>query len=122
MFKITVQTQFFASHQLILPDGTKEPSHSHNWQVEAQVARADIGNAGFVMNFLRLKALVEEITTEFDNISLNELDYFKKINPSAEYLAKYIFDLLAPALPADVTLEYICVEEQPGCRAKYCKE
>jgi 6-pyruvoyltetrahydropterin/6-carboxytetrahydropterin synthase len=121
MFKIKVQTQFFASHQIILPDGTKESSHSHNWQVAAQVARANIANAGFVMNFLRLKALVDEITTEFDNINLNELDYFKKNNPSAEHVAKYIFDMLASVLPADVILEYVSIEEQPGCWAEYCR-
>ncbi len=71
------------------------------------------------MNFLRLKAQLEEITTKFDNISLNELDYFKQNNPSAEHVAKYIYDRLAPALPAGVKLEYIAVDEQPGCRAEY---
>ncbi len=122
MFKISVQRQFHARHQLILPDGSTERAHEHNWLVKAQVARAKLSQAGFVMNFELLKELLEEITAEFENNSLNELAHFRQKNPSAEQVAKYIYDRLAPALPSEVKLEYIAVEEQPGCQAKYCRE
>jgi 6-pyruvoyltetrahydropterin/6-carboxytetrahydropterin synthase len=119
MFKISVQTQFCASHQLALPDGSIEPSHEHNWQVKAQVSKNTLSQAGFVMNFNKLKELLDTITGEFNNISLNKHNYFQQKNPSAEHVAKYIFDKLAAGLPVGVKIEHIAVEEQPGCRAEY---
>jgi 6-pyruvoyltetrahydropterin/6-carboxytetrahydropterin synthase len=119
MFKISVQRQFVARHQLNLPDGSTERAHEHNWLITAELSRAKLSQAGFVMNFEDLKELLEEITAEFENKSLNEHNYFRQNNPSAEQVAKYIYDKLAAVLPAEVKLEFIEVQEQPGCRAKY---
>jgi 6-pyruvoyltetrahydropterin/6-carboxytetrahydropterin synthase len=121
MFKISVQRQFHSRHQLMLPNGSIEPSHEHNWLVKAELARAKLNQDGFVMDFEHLNELLQKITAEFEDKLLNELDYFSKNNPSAENVAKYIYDSLAPILPAGVKLEHISVEEQPGCIAKYNK-
>jgi 6-pyruvoyltetrahydropterin/6-carboxytetrahydropterin synthase len=121
MFKISVQRQFHARHQLTLPDGSAEPFHEHNWLVTAELSRAKLNQAGFVMDFEHLNELLQKITAEFEDKLLNELDYFRQNNPSAENVAKYIYDSLTPILPAGVKLEHISVEEQPGFIAKYSK-
>lgn len=121
MFTIKVETHFRASHQLTLPDGSKEPLHHHNWVVTANISSDKLDSMGFVMDFCRFKAMVDEITAGFDNVQLESIDYFRRNNPSAENVAKYIFDKLEPKLPGDVGLRSIKVIEEPGCSAKFSK-
>jgi 6-pyruvoyltetrahydropterin/6-carboxytetrahydropterin synthase len=106
---------------LTLPDGSKESLHHHNWVVTADVSSNELNSMGLVMDFHRLKAMVDNIVADFDNIQLEKLDYFRQNNSSAEAVAKYIYEKLEPKLPGDVRLSHIRVVEQPGCSAKFCK-
>ena len=119
MLTISVDTHFWASHQLSLPDGSKEPVHSHNWSVTADVSGEKLSSMGLVMDFRRLKAMLDDIVAEFDNMALDSIDYFRPINSSAENVAKYIYEKLQIRLPKGVKLEAITVAEKPGCSAKF---
>ncbi len=119
MFTISVETHFRASHQLILPDGSKEPIHDHEWQVTAAVAGARLDEMGVVMDFHVLKAMVEKITAELDNTVLGELSYFSRNNPSAENVAKHVYDRLRGELPHGVELRSVKIVEEPGCCAQF---
>jgi len=72
-----------------------------------------------VMNFQKLKEMVDNIVAEFDNRVLNEISYFQQNNPSAENVAKFIYEKLVPKLPKGVKLQSIRVVEEPGCSAKF---
>ena len=65
MFTVSVETHFRASHQLGLPDGSKEPLHWHDWSVVADVSSDGLNNTGVVMDFSRLKAAMDGIVAEF---------------------------------------------------------
>ena len=119
MFTISVETHFWASHQLTMPDGSKEPVHRHNWLVTADVSSDKLNNMGIVMNFQSLSAILNKTIAEFDNSALDKIDYFQKNNPSAENVAKYIYEKLVPKLPEGVRLRNIRVVEEPGCSAKF---
>ena len=105
----------------LLPDGSKEPLHHHNWVVTANLSSDKLDSMGFVMDFSRLKAVVDKTIAEFDNVPLDSIDYFQRNNSSAENVAKYIFDKLEPKLPGGVKLRSIRVVEEPGCSAKFSK-
>jgi 6-pyruvoyltetrahydropterin/6-carboxytetrahydropterin synthase len=119
MLTVSVETRFWASHQLTLPDGSKETVHSHNFSVTAEVGRDKLDNMGLVMDFHRLRAMLDDIVAEFDNVKLDSIDYFRPINSTAENVAKYIFEKLQLRLPKDVKLEAVRVTEEPGCAAKF---
>jgi 6-pyruvoyltetrahydropterin/6-carboxytetrahydropterin synthase len=121
MFTVSVETHFWASHQLTLADGSKEPLHRHNWAVTADVSSNKLNSMGLVMDFCRFKAMVDNIVAEFDNIPLDRIDYFRQNNSSAENVAKYIYEKLRTKLPRDVNLQSISVAEEPGCSAKFGK-
>jgi 6-pyruvoyltetrahydropterin/6-carboxytetrahydropterin synthase len=121
MFTVSVETHFWTSHQLNLPDGSKEPVHSHNWAVTADVSNSELDGRGLIMDFHRLKAMLDNIVAEFDNIQMERLDYFQQNNSSAETVAKYIYEKLEPKLPKNLKLRHIRVVEQPGCSAKFGK-
>ncbi|MHC4744626.1 MAG: 6-pyruvoyl trahydropterin synthase family protein [Planctomycetota bacterium] len=119
MFAISVETSFQASHQLALPDGSKEPAHSHNWSVKAEVACETLDEMGVVMDFHKLRADLGDIIARFDNSRLDTIDYFRKNSESAENVAKYIHDELLERLPDGIRIASIEVGEEEGCRAKY---
>jgi 6-pyruvoyltetrahydropterin/6-carboxytetrahydropterin synthase len=121
LFTVSVETHFWASHQLTLPDGSKEPPHRHNWSVTANVSSSELNSTGLVMDFRQLKAEVDKTVADFDNMPLNKIGYFQRTNPSAENVAKYIYEKLGPKLPREVKLQSIKVVEEPGCSAKFSK-
>lgn len=120
MFSISVQKTFTAAHRLTLADGSKESPHSHDWIVVASVSTNKLDRTGIVMDFLRLQAIIDNITSEFLNANLEQLDCFQRKNSSAENVAKYIYDKIASTLPSKVNLDYVQVTEAPGCIARYC--
>ncbi len=119
MFNVSVETRFRASHGLFLPNGSKEPKHFHNWVVIASVSSEKLNDMGVVIDFHRLKAAVDNVIGGLENVPLGGIDYFKKNNPSAENVAKYIYECLKPKIPKEVRLSSITVFEQSGCSARY---
>jgi len=119
MFTISVQTNFWTSHRLTLQDGTKEPLHSHNFSIIADVGSEKLNNLGVVMDFHRLKLMLDNIAAEFDNVTLDDIEYFRRTNSTAENLAKYVYEKLQPQLPAGVKLQAVRVAEEQGCAVKY---
>ena len=119
MFTISVETHFRASHQLTMPDGSKEPQHSHNWIVSANVSSRKLNSMGLVMDFGRLKAMLDEIVAQFQDVSLDETVVFRRNNSSAENVAEYIYGELRARLPKGVRLRCVTVVEEPGCSAGF---
>lgn len=122
MFSITIEAAFKASHRLTLPGGSKEPAHSHNWLVEVTVSRRRLDETGCVMDFHKLKAAAESVLADLDNDGLETVEYFVKNNPSAENVAKYVFEKLIPILPQKTEITSVEVTEEPTCRAKFATE
>jgi len=119
LFTVNVKTWFWASHQLTLPDGSKEKLHHHNWEVAAELGSGELDTAGMVVDFCSIEAMLNEIVADFDNVRLEKVDYFRKNSSSAEHVAKYIYEKLKPKLPENLELRSITVAERPGCRAGF---
>src|SRR5579862_1451186 len=110
-FEITTTRAFSASHQLRLYDGSLEPLHGHNWVVKITVAAGKLDKIGVVMDFHDLERLAGEIISPMHNRHLNELNAFKKENPSAENVALHVGKNLS--LPKSVKLVSVEVWETP---------
>ena len=119
MFTIRVETRFQASHRLTLPDGSKEPAHDHDWVVTADVSSGRLDNMGVVMSFQKLRAMLDETVGDFHHAALDAISYFRQNNPSAENVARYIYERLRVMLPEGVTLRHVRIMEEPGCWAEF---
>ena len=119
MFTISVERHFRASHQLTLPDGSKEPAHNHDWVVTASLSSERLNNMGVVMDFRVLQEMIDKTVAGFDNAALESISYFQQNNPSAENVARYIYEKLRIELPEGVKLRNVRVVEEPGCSAKF---
>jgi 6-pyruvoyltetrahydropterin/6-carboxytetrahydropterin synthase len=121
MFTVSVETHFQASHGLALLDGSTEALHRHDWLVIVDVSSETLNSMGLVIDFHQLKAQLDNVVSEFDNATLTTVEYFRQNNPSAENIAKYIYEKLEPRLPQGPKLERITVVEEPGCSARFSK-
>jgi 6-pyruvoyltetrahydropterin/6-carboxytetrahydropterin synthase len=119
MFTVSVERRFRASHQLTLPDGSKESLHQHDWIVTAVISSEKLNNMGVVMDFRSLRAMVDQTIAGFNNKALESISYFQQNNPSAENVAKYIYDKLLIELPEGVKLLNVRVVEERGCSATF---
>lgn len=95
MFEIEVELSFSAAHYLRGYKGKCETLHGHNWKVKASVNSAGLDELGMVMDFGKLKQNLKAVLDELDHRNLSEIGYFKKINPTSENIAKFIFDKLS---------------------------
>jgi 6-pyruvoyltetrahydropterin/6-carboxytetrahydropterin synthase len=119
MFTISIETTFNASHQLTLPDGSKEPLHSHNWALIVAVCSEKLNEMGLVMDFCHLKTIINQTLAVFENVQLEDTNCFDRINASAENVARYLYARIKGFLPAGVKLKFVRVTEAPGCNAEY---
>ena len=102
-----------------MPDGSKEPLHHHDWLVSADVSSERLDNIGVVMNFQTLRAMLDDAVADFDNAAIEAVGFFQQNNPSAENVARYIYDKLRVGLPDGVKLRSVRVVEEPGCSAAF---
>lgn len=119
MFTVSVESRFWASHCLTLPDGSRERAHSHNWTVSADIDAEKLNRMGLVMDFGQLRAMIDKITGALENTPLEKIPYFENNNSSAENVARYIYEKLEAKLPDDLALKCVRVVEEPGCAAKF---
>jgi len=100
MYDIKIEGIFSSAHNLRGYKGKCEALHGHNWRVEIVVSSAKLDNIGMVMDFKSLKEKLYNLLEKLDHKYLNNIAYFKKINPTSENIAKYIYDNLKKKVPA----------------------
>jgi 6-pyruvoyltetrahydropterin/6-carboxytetrahydropterin synthase len=96
MFEISVEYTFAAGHALRGYKGKCENVHGHNYKVQVMVGGDQLDSTGLLLDFVELRATIKGLVERLDHRFLNDLEPFDKLNPSAENLAKYFYDELAP--------------------------
>jgi len=119
-FELTLEAEFAATHRLRMYDDQFETMHGHNWRVEAYYEGDRLDEIGVVADFTPLQAQLRQIAAGLNDHCLNDLPIFADRNPSAENVARHIFDALAAAQPERARLTKVRVWEAPGCAAAYC--
>ncbi len=99
MYKIKAESHFSSAHNLRGYKGKCEELHGHNWKVELVAQSSGLDKAGMVMDFKHLKKKLNTVLDKLDHKYLNGVAYFKKVNPTSENIAKYIYDSLKGGIP-----------------------
>jgi 6-pyruvoyltetrahydropterin/6-carboxytetrahydropterin synthase len=92
MHEIKIRSDFAAAHNLRNYRGKCENLHGHNWNIEAVFAYESLDKDGMAVDFRDAKALLNDAIAGLDHRYLNETGVFKRLNPTSENIAKYIFD------------------------------
>ncbi len=117
MYTVCVESHFSAVHRLQLRDGTLEPVHGHDWRVRVAFSRTVLDDESMVVVFQRARQALESIVKPLHYTDLNRNPALAGRNPTAEVVAKYVFDGLAGLGLSSV--RRVEVTEAPGCIGGY---
>ena len=91
MFEVTIEETFAAGHALRNYRGKCENVHGHNYRCQVTLEGAELDEIGLLVDFVELKRVVHTVLDRMDHQWLNEFPPFDVLNPSAENMARYIY-------------------------------
>ncbi len=98
MFDLSVDSHFAAAHRLRGYAGDCGRLHGHTWGVTVAVGARENTDLGMAVDFKTISARLDEIISRFDHQTLNDLPEFTEQNPTAENIARLIFERLSASL------------------------
>lgn len=108
--------RFEAAHYLPnVPEGHKcRRMHGHSFRGEVAVRGRTDPSTGWLIDFADLKRTVDPVVAQLDHYLLNDVSGLE--NPTAERVAVWIWEQLAPRLPL---LHRVTIEETCTSRCHY---
>jgi 6-pyruvoyltetrahydropterin/6-carboxytetrahydropterin synthase len=81
--------------------------HGHNYDLVVKVTGFVNPETGYVIDTKELSTIIKsEIEERFDHKNLNlDTEEFKNLNPTAENIARVIFEILRPKIDKDLELQ-----------------
>jgi 6-pyruvoyltetrahydropterin/6-carboxytetrahydropterin synthase len=122
MYEVSVDETFAAAHNLRGYKGKCENLHGHNYKVRVTLSGKEVDSVGLLYDFVHLKQVIQSVIRSLDHKYLNELPPFDVLNPSAENIARYIYDQTANQLhqaPNGAEVSSITVWESDVTAATY---
>lgn len=120
MYEVMVQAHFSAAHRLRDYEGKCENLHGHNWKVEAVVGSTRLNDIGMVIDFKDAKERLNQVIRDLDHTNLNELRYFKEVNPTSENIARYLYSMLSDLIKKEgLKVKRVLVWETDSSCASY---
>ena len=134
MFSVSREIDFCYGHRLLNYPGKCRHLHGHNGRAIITFKAAQLDQRGMVLDFSEIKRVVSRwIDENLDHRmvlsrtdpavpvlqSMNEPMYLMDANPTAENIARLIFDV---ARERGFPVEEVRLWETPHCYARYCPE
>lgn len=132
MFRVTRRIDFCYGHRLLNYDGKCRFLHGHNGRAVISIASNTLDDRGMVMDFSEIKRVVSRwIDDELDHRmilhrddpaapllkQLGEPMFLLDVNPTAENIARLIYDYAAGA---GFPVVEVRLWETPNCYVTYC--
>lgn len=92
MYEVSVDESFAAGHFLRGYKGKCENQHGHNYRVRVSLSGKEVDATGLLYDFVHLKQIIQSVIRGLDHRNLNDIAPFDKLNPSAENIARYIYE------------------------------
>ncbi len=121
MYTVKVISQFSGAHSLRGYRGKCEELHGHNWRVEVASCAEELDGMGMVVDFKELKGALNGILADLDHKHLNEIEYFTKVNPTSENIARYIHERISAGRP-ELNVKEVTVWETDSALATYFEQ
>jgi 6-pyruvoyltetrahydropterin/6-carboxytetrahydropterin synthase len=134
MFQITREIHFCYGHRLLNYEGKCKHLHGHNGRVLITLEASALNGRGMVLDFGEIKrAVTAWIDEHLDHRMVLDRDdpivpvleksgepmYLMNVNPTAENIARLIFEYAAGQ---GFPVVEVCLWETPACQARYCPD
>ena len=101
MYEVQIEKAFSSAHFLRNYHGEDEPLHGHNWRVQVKLRGPKlVAPEQYLVDFVEARQILDKIIDQIDYKNINEVTPFDKRNPSAENIARWIYEEFTKALPA----------------------
>jgi 6-pyruvoyltetrahydropterin/6-carboxytetrahydropterin synthase len=118
-YEVRVRDTLHACHAILMPGGQLEPRHWHRWGIEVVFEGPALDRAGVLIDFEVVKHRLREVLNPLEGAQLNDHSFMEAAAPSAENLARRLYEHLSRHDWGCARLAQVVVREAPGCRAAY---
>ena len=121
MYSLIVASKFDSAHHLRGHKGLCQRPHGHRFSYKVCLEGKILNELGMLVDFADVKVQMRaRIEDWLDYQDLNQQEPFDKINPTAENLARFIFQTLREELNTDdIRVAWVEVWESEECGARY---
>jgi 6-pyruvoyltetrahydropterin/6-carboxytetrahydropterin synthase len=98
MYEIYVASQFEAAHRLVGDFGPATRMHGHTYRLEVLVRGESLSDDGTLYDIGVLRTAVEDLAASLHYRDLNGVPDLRGVNTTAEAVADYCWEKLAPPL------------------------
>src|SRR5665647_1337745 len=91
-YEITVENTFDAAHCIRGYKGSCERLHGHTYRVRACFKYQTLDETGMAIDFRLAKSALNSALDYMDHQYINDLPEFSEQNPTAENVAKFVYD------------------------------
>jgi 6-pyruvoyltetrahydropterin/6-carboxytetrahydropterin synthase len=117
-----VETRFSSAHSIQHYDGPCGELHGHTWKVRVEVLSEKTNQLGLSIDFKDLKKISESVVNRLDHRYINQIKPFDRENPTAENIARYIYQQIEKKLPDGVRLSAVTVWESEATGVTYFED
>lgn len=118
IYVVKVKQEFAAAHWLKDYPGNCSQIHGHTWEAEVTLSGSNLDHMGMLVDFRAVRAALRDIIGRYDHRLLNELEPFDMLNPTAENLARIIYEQMQ-AVFTDLRVVAVEVWEGAAASASY---
>jgi 6-pyruvoyltetrahydropterin/6-carboxytetrahydropterin synthase len=98
MYEVYVAAQFEAAHRLVGDFGPATRTHGHTYRLEVIVRGERLSEDNTLYDVGELRSAVEDLASSLDYSDLNDVPDLAGVNTTAEAVADYCWEKLAPPL------------------------
>ena len=98
MYEVYVASRFEAAHRLVGDFGPAARTHGHTYRLEVIVRGARLSDDGTLCDIGELRDAVDDLASSLHYRDLNEVPGLEDVNTTAEAVANYCWERLAPRL------------------------
>ena len=98
MYEVYVAAQFEAAHRLVGDFGPATRVHGHTYRLEVILRGERLSDDGTLYDIGELRAAVDDLAASLNYRDLNEVPGLESVNTTAEAVADYCWETLAPPL------------------------
>jgi 6-pyruvoyltetrahydropterin/6-carboxytetrahydropterin synthase len=126
-YLLEVKVDFAAAHIVRGHLGKCARLHGHNWKVHVVVKSEILNDLGMGIDFADLKKIVHEVIDPLDHQYLNEIEPFTVINPTAEQVARFIYEEIEKKLSTNnlgsslIVMQEVSLFETDNCKVTFFK-
>lgn len=91
MYSLCVNKEFISIHFLLGENrGSENKAHTHSYKVCVELAGESLNKEGFLIDIVVVEEKLLALVSVFENKVLNDLPFFKGLNPSIENFARIV--------------------------------